>query len=68
MPQRYYLMMSHYYLEYPEKAEEVLSSALHLWNSLHMPLIFALLFHEYVRSCPRRESCQKLFRRATIKN
>jgi hypothetical protein len=49
MPQRYYTMMSHYYLEYPEKAEEVLSSCLHLWNSLHMPLLFALLFHEYVR-------------------
>lgn len=46
---RYYLMMSHYYLEFPEKAEEVLQHSLHLWNTLHMPLIFALLFHEYVR-------------------
>lgn len=42
-------MMSHYYLEFPEKAEEVLQHSLHLWNTLHMPLIFALLFHEYVR-------------------
>lgn len=47
--QRYYLLMSHYYLEHPEKAEQVLAIALHLRSSLHMPLIFVLLFHEYVR-------------------
>ena len=41
--------MSHYYLEHPHKAEQVLSNALHLRSSLHMPLIFVLLFHEYVR-------------------
>jgi hypothetical protein len=46
--QRYYLLLSHYYLAFPEKAEEVLDSSLHLWSSLHMPLIFALLFHEYL--------------------
>lgn len=48
--QRYYVIMAHYYLEFPDKAEEALSKCLHLWNSLHMPLIFALLFHEYVRT------------------
>ena len=48
IPKRYYLLLSEYYLENPEKALEILTSALPLWNNMHFQMIFPLLFHQWV--------------------
>lgn len=48
IPRRYYLLLARYYVEHPERANELLQTCLPLWNNAYFQIIFPLLFHEWV--------------------
>ena len=49
IPQRYYLILSSYYEQQPDKIEDLLDGAgAQLWNNIHFQVILSSLVHRWV--------------------